>query len=86
MSSLDSWHEEKQSAWLYRELASCETDAKIAELFRALAAAADFQADKWLAGSGQRRRPPLRHRCARASPQRLLARSAPAAFATCSPQ
>ena len=46
MSSLDGWHEEKQSAWLYRALASCETDAKIAELFRALAAAADFQADK----------------------------------------
>jgi len=53
MSSLDSWHEEKQSAWLYRELASCETDAKIAELFRALAAAADFQADKWLANAAQ---------------------------------
>jgi hypothetical protein len=40
MSSLASWHEEKQSAWLYRELASCESDARIAELFRALAAAA----------------------------------------------
>jgi VIT1/CCC1 family predicted Fe2+/Mn2+ transporter len=53
MSSLASWHEEKQSAWLYRELASCESDARIAELFRALAAAADFQADKWLATSGQ---------------------------------
>ena len=52
MSSLDSWHEEKQSAWLYRELASCESDAKIAELFRALATAADFQADKWLANAG----------------------------------
>src|SRR5512139_3418344 len=52
MSSLESWHEEKQSAWLYRELASCESDARIAELFRALAAAADFQADKWLATSG----------------------------------
>ncbi|MGI9245273.1 MAG: VIT1/CCC1 transporter family protein [Steroidobacteraceae bacterium] len=43
--------EEKQSAWLYRELAQCETDARIAELFRALAAAADFQADKWLAAT-----------------------------------
>ena len=32
--SLDSWLEEKQSAWLYRELASCESDARIAELFR----------------------------------------------------
>ena len=53
MSSLDSWHEEKQSAWLYRALASCEPDAKIAELFRSLAAAADFQAEKWLASAGQ---------------------------------
>ena len=49
--SLASWQEEKQSAWAYRELAQCESDAKIAELFRALAAAADFQADKWLASS-----------------------------------
>jgi VIT1/CCC1 family predicted Fe2+/Mn2+ transporter len=49
--SFASWHEEKQSAWAYRELAQCEPDAKIAELFRALAAAADFQADKWLASS-----------------------------------
>jgi len=49
--SLDSWLEEKQSAWLYRELASCESDARIAELFRALAAAAEFQADKWLANT-----------------------------------
>jgi VIT1/CCC1 family predicted Fe2+/Mn2+ transporter len=46
---LESWQEEKQSAWLYRELAQCEPDAKIAELFRALGAAADFQAEKWLA-------------------------------------
>ena len=49
--SLESWHEEKQSAWLYRELASCEADARIAELFRALAAAAEFQAGKWLANT-----------------------------------
>jgi vacuolar iron transporter family protein len=49
--SLASWQEEKQSAWLYRELAQCEPDAKIAELFRALAAAADFQAGKWIASS-----------------------------------
>ena len=32
MSSLGGWHEEKQSAWLYRALASCETDAKIATI------------------------------------------------------
>jgi vacuolar iron transporter family protein len=52
MSGAESWFEEKQSAWLYRELARCEPDARIAELFRALAAAADFQADKWSASTG----------------------------------
>ena len=50
-SNFASWLEEKQSSWLYRELAKCETDPRIAELFRALATAADFQADKWLASS-----------------------------------
>ena len=49
MSSLESWREEKQSAWLYRELADCEPDQKIAGLFRALATAADGQAEKWRA-------------------------------------
>jgi VIT1/CCC1 family predicted Fe2+/Mn2+ transporter len=57
MSSIESWHEEKQSSWLYRELASCESDARIAELFRALATAADLQADKWLASSGLQQAP-----------------------------
>jgi vacuolar iron transporter family protein len=49
MSNVESWYEEKQSAWAYRELAQCEPDARIAGLFRALAAAADFQADRWRA-------------------------------------
>jgi VIT1/CCC1 family predicted Fe2+/Mn2+ transporter len=44
-----SWREEKQSSWLYRELARCEPDAKVAELFRALATAADIQAERWVA-------------------------------------
>ena len=55
LSNHESWYEEKQSAWLYRELAQCEPDARIAELFRALAAAADFQADKWRADPGSYR-------------------------------
>jgi VIT1/CCC1 family predicted Fe2+/Mn2+ transporter len=74
MSSLESWHEEKQSAWLYRELASCESDARIAELFRALAAAADFQADKWLATSG-RTAPPSFKPSVRAQITATLARA-----------
>jgi VIT1/CCC1 family predicted Fe2+/Mn2+ transporter len=52
VSGLDSWREEKQSAWLYRELAACEPDRKIAALFVALAAAAEGQAEKWRAESG----------------------------------
>lgn len=51
MSKEESWFEERQSAWLYRELASCEPDAKVADLFRALAAAAETQAEKWRAQS-----------------------------------
>jgi VIT1/CCC1 family predicted Fe2+/Mn2+ transporter len=52
MSGLESWREEKQSAWLYRELAACEPDPRIAELFRALATAADRQAASWQPESG----------------------------------
>ena len=37
MSGHASWLEEKQSAWLYRELAACEPEARIAALYRALA-------------------------------------------------
>ncbi len=51
MGNLASWREEKQSAWLYRELADCETDPRIADLFRALAAAAERQADAWSPGN-----------------------------------
>jgi len=51
MSKEESWFEERQSAWLYRELASCEPDPKIVELFGALAAAAESQAETWRAKS-----------------------------------
>jgi VIT1/CCC1 family predicted Fe2+/Mn2+ transporter len=47
MSKEESWFEERQSAWLYRQIASCERDPKIVELFGALAAAAEGQAEKW---------------------------------------
>jgi len=52
VSSLESWREEKQSAWLYRELADCEQDARIAGLFRSLASAAEVQAERWSARLG----------------------------------
>lgn len=51
MSGPESWREEKQSAWLYRELAACEPDPRIAGLFTALATAADRQAETWQPGA-----------------------------------
>lgn len=47
MDPANSWSEEKQSAWLYRALAQAERDSRIADLFRALADAADEQARTW---------------------------------------
>jgi VIT1/CCC1 family predicted Fe2+/Mn2+ transporter len=47
MSGYASWLEEKQSAWLYRQLAACEPEARIAALFRALADSAESQAKRW---------------------------------------
>jgi Uncharacterized membrane protein len=58
-STFDNWLEEKQSAWLYRELARCEDDPRVAELFDALAAAAEHQARKWLASSPRTAPPPF---------------------------
>lgn len=46
-SPLKNWHEERQSAWLYRIIATGEGDPKIADLFNALAVAADHQAGIW---------------------------------------
>jgi VIT1/CCC1 family predicted Fe2+/Mn2+ transporter len=52
MSGYASWLEEKQSAWLYRELAACEPEARIAALFRALADSAESQAKRWTPEEG----------------------------------
>jgi VIT1/CCC1 family predicted Fe2+/Mn2+ transporter len=73
VSGLESWREEKQSAWLYRALADCEPDARIADLFRALAAAAEGQADTWRAESGSE--PPAFTPSSRARITAALARS-----------
>jgi VIT1/CCC1 family predicted Fe2+/Mn2+ transporter len=72
VSGLESWREEKQSAWLYRELAACEPDARIADLFRALATAAEGQADTWRGESGTE--PPLFTPSTRARITAMLAR------------
>jgi VIT1/CCC1 family predicted Fe2+/Mn2+ transporter len=46
---LDSWRHEKESAWLYRIVATVERDPTKARLFLKLATAAEEQADKWSA-------------------------------------
>ncbi len=47
MNPFESWHEEKQSAWLYRALAEAEPEARMSALFKTLAAAAEQQAVHW---------------------------------------
>lgn len=47
MSLIKNWHEEKQSAWLYRAVAATESDATKQALFVALADAAESQAGIW---------------------------------------
>ena len=46
-TEFESWHEEKQSAYLYRVLAGCEPAPEIKALFLKLADAADEQALHW---------------------------------------
>jgi VIT1/CCC1 family predicted Fe2+/Mn2+ transporter len=47
MSGHESWLEEKQSAWLYRQVAAAETDPRMRKLFLSLADAAEAQAKQW---------------------------------------
>ncbi len=49
MSAIDSWHEEMQSAWLYRRLAAAEREPRMAALFERLAVTAEQQAKRWAA-------------------------------------
>lgn len=44
---IDNWREEKQSAWLYRKIATAEPDSARSHLFLDLATAADEQAGEW---------------------------------------
>ena len=71
-SGPDSWYHEKESAWLYRQVAAAESDARKRALFLKLADAADEQARRWQAGSAVARdfHPSLRARLV----ARLLAR------------
>ena len=47
MTRLDNWHHEKESAWLYLQVAAVEADPRKSRLFLQLAAAAEGQAAKW---------------------------------------
>ena len=47
MSSFESWREEVRSAWLYRAMASAETDAARRDMFLGLASASEDQASTW---------------------------------------
>jgi VIT1/CCC1 family predicted Fe2+/Mn2+ transporter len=47
VSGLESWREEKQSGWVYRELAKAESEPRISALFAKLAVEADAQAAQW---------------------------------------
>jgi vacuolar iron transporter family protein len=46
-SGVDSWYHEKESAWLYHQVAAAEPDPHKQRLFTQLAAAAEEQAAKW---------------------------------------
>ncbi|MCB1623615.1 MAG: VIT1/CCC1 transporter family protein [Pseudomonadales bacterium] len=61
----DGWYHEKESAWLYLQVAAVEPDAVKRDLFVKLAATAEDQANKWLAahpGSSPVFQPALRAR------------------------
>jgi VIT1/CCC1 family predicted Fe2+/Mn2+ transporter len=53
MAIVDSWYHEKESAWLYREVAAAEPHDHKSRLFLQLAAAAEEQAAKWETSSRQ---------------------------------
>jgi VIT1/CCC1 family predicted Fe2+/Mn2+ transporter len=54
MTGVDNYFHEKESAWLYLQVAAAEPDPRKRRLFLQLAAAAEQQAATWLRASGQR--------------------------------
>jgi VIT1/CCC1 family predicted Fe2+/Mn2+ transporter len=72
MSGHESWLEEKQSAWLYRQAADAESDERMRKLFLSLADAAEAQARQWSAGKTEQSfSPSLRARIVAALMRRL---------------
>ena len=60
-AAIDSWYHEKESAWLYGQVADAEPHLHKRTLFLSLAAAAEQQATKW-DSSDRQFRPRLRAR------------------------
>ncbi len=58
MSALESWTEEKRSAWLYRVVSDCESGTPRQVLFLELARAAEHQAGLWEAEMAKAGMPP----------------------------
>jgi len=50
-AKVDSWYHEKESAWLYLQVAAAEPDPHKSRLFRQLAAASEQQAAQWQAAT-----------------------------------
>jgi VIT1/CCC1 family predicted Fe2+/Mn2+ transporter len=74
-SGVDSWYHEKESAWLYRQVAAAEPDPHKRHLFEQLAAAAEEQAVRWetAAGRGARAAGPARRSFTPALRARIVA-------------
>lgn len=73
--SPDSWYHEKESAWLYRQVAAVEPDPHKRRLFTQLATAAEEQAAKWEVSSRHQSRAPASGRVFRPSVRaRVVAR------------
>jgi vacuolar iron transporter family protein len=53
MTDVDNWYHEKESAWLYLQVAAAEPDPRKSRLFVQLAAAAEEQAAKWAIAAGK---------------------------------
>lgn len=78
-SGLDGWVHEKESAWLYGQVAACEPDAAKRRLFEQLGRAAEQQALKWQASQPGRDfvyRPSVRARVVAAIVRRTGPRAA----------
>jgi vacuolar iron transporter family protein len=60
--NIDSWYHEKESAWLYLQVAAAEPDPHKRRLFNQLAAAAEEQAAKWQLSPQQQKDAPASER------------------------